>query len=365
MKTDTPSTTNQTLHRVGHCLYRSTASQIYYAILKRAGKQIKRSLKTTDAALAKRRLGDLEDKASCINRNESGKMTFDDLAARWLAAVGAAMKASSLRRQVNVVKSLKAFYGPLIVRGISKAHVEKWAAERKPAAAARTFNYERQTLIRILDYAMRDGLVLDNPARIVKRLRQPKHKVVIPTKEQFRQLVAAMRCLRKTALEGANLCEFLAYSGCRLAEATSIQWGDVNFEQKAFTVTGGESGPKNHEARVVPLFPALEHFLMALRASLARPPSPSDRLFTLLGTRTAMTNACKDAGLPRFTHHHLRHFFCSNAIEAGIDFKAIAGWLGHKDGGLLVAKTYGHLRDEHSAAMAQRMTFGVSEAENG
>jgi len=40
-----------------------------------------------------------------------------------------------------------------------------------------------------------------------------------------------------------------------------------------------------------------------------------------------------------------------------VDFQAIAGWLGHKDGGVLAAKTYGHLRNEHSAAMAQRMTF--------
>jgi len=72
-----------------------------------------------------------------------------------------------------------------------------------------------------------------------------------------------------------------------------------------------------------------------------------------------MISACRNAALPHFTHHHLRHFFCSNAIEAGVDFKAIAGWLGHKDGGLLAAKTYGHLRDEHSALMAKKMTFAV------
>ena len=52
----------------------------------------------------------------------------------------------------------------------------------------------------------------------------------------------------------------------------------------------------------------------------------------------------------------MRHYFCSNAIEAGIEFKVIAGWLGHKDGGILVAKTYGHLRDTHSFEMAKRMT---------
>jgi hypothetical protein len=31
-----------------------------------------------------------------------------------------------------------------------------------------------------------------------------------------------------------------------------------------------------------------------------------------------------------------------------------------ENGGILAAKTYGHLRDEHSAAMAERMTFGVT-----
>jgi site-specific recombinase XerD len=56
----------------------------------------------------------------------------------------------------------------------------------------------------------------------------------------------------------------------------------------------------------------------------------------------------------------MRHFFCSNAIEAGCDFKVIAEWLGHKDGGVLVARTYGHLRNEHSAAMAKRITFDAS-----
>src|ERR1017187_3435000 len=55
----------------------------------------------------------------------------------------------------------------------------------------------------------------------------------------------------------------------------------------------------------------------------------------------AMERACKLAGLATFTHHCMRHYLVSNAIEAGVDFKTIAAWVGHKDGGLLVAKTYG------------------------
>ena len=156
-----------------------------------------------------------------------------------------------------------------------------------------------------------------------------------------------------------DLCELLAYSGCRLNEATSLTWSDIDFDKKTFTVTGGEKGTKNHEARTVPLFPALEAFLKRLLDRHDEAPAPSQRIVPIKGARTAMIHACKLAELPHFSHHHLRHFFCSNAIEAGVDFKAIAGWLGHKDGGLLVARTYGHLRDEHSAVMAQRMTFEV------
>jgi site-specific recombinase XerD len=93
--------------------------------------------------------------------------------------------------------------------------------------------------------------------------------------------------------------------------------------------------------------------MMKERGEIAK----EDRIFGFKDIRQALASACRRAGLPRFGHHALRHFFCSNAIEAGVDFKAIAGWLGHKDGGVLAAKTYGHLRNEHSAAMAKRMTF--------
>jgi len=45
----------QQLNRVAENLYRSESSSTYYAIFFRDGKQIKRSLKTTDPTLAKRR----------------------------------------------------------------------------------------------------------------------------------------------------------------------------------------------------------------------------------------------------------------------------------------------------------------------
>jgi hypothetical protein len=40
-----------------------------------------------------------------------------------------------------------------------------------------------------------------------------------------------------------------------------------------------------------------------------------------------------------------------------VDIPTVSRWLGHKDGGALAMKVYGHLRDQHSAAMAQKVQF--------
>ena len=60
------------------------------------------------------------------------------------------------------------------------------------------------------------------------------------------------------------------------------------------------------------------------------------------------------------THHDLRHLFATRCIESGVDIPTVSRWLGHKDGGALAMKVYGHLRDQHSVAMAQKVTFSAS-----
>jgi site-specific recombinase XerD len=55
------------------------------------------------------------------------------------------------------------------------------------------------------------------------------------------------------------------------------------------------------------------------------------------------------------TPHGLRHWFATWAMERGVDVRTVAGWLGHKDNGALLLKTYGHLRTAHSLEQAQKL----------
>ena len=71
----------------------------------------------------------------------------------------------------------------------------------------------------------------------------------------------------------------------------------------------------------------------------------------------AMDTAAKKVGIAHLTHHDLRHLFATRCIESGVDIPTVSRWLGHKDGGVLAMKVYGHLRDQHSASMAKLVKF--------
>ena len=75
--------------------------------------------------------------------------------------------------------------------------------------------------------------------------------------------------------------------------------------------------------------------------------------------RAAFNQARRAAGLPTAGFHDFRHYFASMCVMNGIDFMTVSNWLGHKDGGILVGKVYGHVLDEHRRRAAGKLTFGL------
>src|SRR4030095_11881036 len=76
--------------------------------------------------------------------------------------------------------------------------------------------------------------------------------------------------------------------------------------------------------------------------------------------RESLRLARKAAEMEKFGFHDCRHHFISFAVMSGIDYMTIARWVGHKDGGVLIDKVYGHLSNEHAQAQAARLNFGPS-----
>jgi integrase len=131
----------------------------------------------------------------------------------------------------------------------------------------------------------------------------------------------------------------------------------VDFDAGEIVVRGdAETGTKNWELRRVPLIPDARALFQRMRTERFSDPLDA-KVFRVAECQKALDRACTKVGADRITHHDLRHLFATRCIESGVDIPTVSRWLGHKDGGALAMKTYGHLRREHSIALAQRVTF--------
>ncbi len=91
------------MKKVAECLYLNESSKTYFALVKRSGKQIRRSLKTQDRKLAERRLRDFRDQISELS-SEPGdrRIKFKSLSQRWLTISNVGLKPPSAKRNLVI-----------------------------------------------------------------------------------------------------------------------------------------------------------------------------------------------------------------------------------------------------------------------
>jgi integrase len=161
----------------------------------------------------------------------------------------------------------------------------------------------------------------------------------------------------------ADYIKLMATCGSRRNETLRLRWQDVDWDLGQITI-GADGQTKNHEARVVDFNPQLETHLRDMHN---RRKQDTDWLFPSRGkdkkrgpARTmveAMRKAREKAGLNGFGFHDCRHHFISYCVMSGVDYMTIARWVGHKDGGVLIGRVYGHLSNEHARQQARKVVF--------
>lgn len=348
------------LKHVAECLYRDETSDVYYAIFWLHGRQIKKSLKTTERNIAvarrdlKRRELGLDRAQATIARDA----TFKTVATAWLDELAPRLKDSAKRRRELCIQYIaRHFDGPILT--LTRDRVTRWAKERAAQVSARTFNMELATIQHACRYAMQGGIFNSSPADHIRTIKLDAKTVTTLTRDEFGALLAELRQSPKAAA-AADLATFLAYSGCRLNEALGVTWGDVDFTAGTVKITGGVRGTKNRRQRIIPLFAPLRRLLESWTKG-----APTAPIFTHLNSKTALTNAAVRAGLPHVNHHTFRHCFATWSLQSGVDVPTVAHWLGHQDGGVLVMKTYSHVLAEHSRAMAAKVDWDQPTTDQG
>lgn len=339
----------------------------YYARIKVNGKVIRESLKTSTWTIAKLRLTDFlkkhqeaRDRVAPPKFSEAVETFKRELAAD--TGIKPRSKEYRLLCLLKIERSWPRLWA-LRLDEITPQACKEWAAELNNKIAGHYFNNTIATLRQVLQAGIRAhkdkaGITLTNPAAELTRVRVKQKNLQLPEPSHFKSLVENLR--KGSGPWGqrvASLVEFLAYSGLRIySEANWVRWEDIDWQRKEIIVRGNpETGTKNSEIRRIPVLPDMEVLLNRLKETLGK--TPSGLIMQVDECTLALARACKDLGISRLTHHDLRHLFATRCIESGVDIPTVSKWLGHKDGGALAMKTYGHLRNEHSQAMAQKVKF--------
>jgi len=339
--------------KVSECLYRLVSTGGFYARVWVRGKEIRRSLATTDWQLAKRRLRDLRKDLEKLD-NQSAHVTVKAYLETFLAS--SQDKSKSTRQKAEAVAKRMHEEWPdgtgQKIRDVKPSDVLRWLKFQRERYASSTYNHFVQFIRRFFEAAVKDRIIIESPAASVTQAKRETPIRDTPTWEQFRAIVADIRARKRTAASGGagDCCEFMGLAGLGNAEVEALSWDDIDLERGRIRVYR----QKTDTGFMIPIYPQVRPLLERLHGSGGH--KAGAKVFAVADVRKVLAGACKRLGYPHFTQRALRRCFITRAVELGIDFKTIAGMQGHRDGGVLIAKTYSHLRNEHLDRMAEKLT---------
>jgi integrase len=342
--------------KVGECLYRYSSNGVYYARFESGGKEIRRSLRTTDRASAQRALAWLKQEREQVDPTQ-GKLTLAELCDRYLQTVQH-QKPKTIERKTLIIRRVKSHWpsGKLTqIAKIKPSHVDLWISRYPFGPHSR--NLHMACVKEIFEMAVRDGIISRSPAAHLRRVKPPKPIRATPSFEEFKAIVENIRSQKfngHDAEESADFVEFLGLAGLGKAEAAALRQSDIDWERETITTFRH----KTKSGFAIPIYPQLEPLLLRRRR---RDDAPNERVFAINNAKKAIANACRRLNLPQYSHLSFRRMFITRAIERGVDVKVIAEWQGHKDGGKLILDTYSHVNRAHSHRMAQLMMDGLPE----
>jgi integrase len=298
---------------------------------------------------------------------------FSEVCAEWLrhGERERKLKASTLvDYRASLTSRLIPTLGELPIDEITPQTIEAWreALLDEGALSHRTINKLMMILGAVLERARRRGLIAENAARLVDKLKEPRYDdLVFYDPEEVWQLVKAAG----SEQDGACFL-LLAFSGLRRGEALALSWRDVDFPREVVRVRANWShgqlvSTKGDHVRSVPLVGQLAGVLSEHR-QVSPYDGPDDPVFcNEVGERldgSALRRrfiAARDrAGLRPLRLHDLRHTFASLAIDMASSVE-VQAWAGHRDA--RTTARYTHYKSRRDEAQRLAQAFGPAPDE--
>ncbi len=122
---------------------------------------------------------------------------------------------------------------------ISRNDIEREIERRATEVAPASVNREFTLLKTFFTDCLAQHLVIENPARFVRKLRENNVRVRALSEAEEARLILALPAKYRT------LIQFALMTGLRRGEVLGLRWDDVDFETRTMTVRDPKEGETN------------------------------------------------------------------------------------------------------------------------
>jgi len=260
------------------------------------------------------------------------------LDALWIEDGLAANTLAAYRRDLSLLAAWLEREGDRKLAALHESDLLAYAAHRHAGSRATSANRRLTVFKRFFRWALREGLVTEDPTLRLRNARQPLRVPKTLSEAQVEALLAAPDVNTPLGVREQAMLELMYASGLRVSELVGLKTVQLGLAEGALRVTG-----KGAKERMLPFgeqaHASLTRYLTDARSAIlagqasdalfvtARGGAMTRQMFWKLVKRHAL-GAGIDAPL---SPHTLRHAFATHLLNHGADLRAVQMLLGHAD----------------------------------
>lgn len=267
----------------------------------------------------------------------------------YLKHISGTAKENTLLNKRRAIRGVTLHLGDYRIDKLTPFLIERFRLDRmeKDGVQASTANEDCSVLKHILNTAIREKIITENPCSGIKRL------MVEATKDRILSQSEISLILDMPFGKDRLMILFGLFTGMRLNEVLRLKWQDIDLARGLIVFIQS----KTNKGITVPLSSYLENELQEYQADCCGDGLFEDREITKVVVTlysNHFSRLFKKLGIDDFTFHGLRHSFASLSSDTGADIVTTKELLGHSD--ITTTMRYSHKQIDVKRNAIDRMT---------